>query len=209
MTKKAIVLAHGLFMKKGIMTYLKSAFERRGFVVYNFDYKTTEYSEKTLSEFHDFLKKVKEEDVNFVGHSMGGLLIRNYFDKYKPKYKSTSIVTLGTPHKGSSLGLKVKESIVGFILGNAPESGVTSDSELPPWSGEYDLGVIIGIYNVGPNNVFNYGRGEGDGTVLVSEAILENAKDTIYIGANHTGLVYSRKAVKQVISFIETRKFKQ
>lgn len=205
MTKKAVVLVHGLFMKKQIMSYLKFSYEKNGFIVYNFDYNTVKYNDETLSSFNNFVLNIKEKDVYFVGHSMGGILIRNYFEKYNPIFNDTCIVTIGTPHNGSSLGKKVKETYFDFILGTAGDSGVFDG--LPEWSEKCDLGCIIGIWNLGPNNIYNAKRKEGDGTVLVTEAYLKNAKDTIKIKSNHTGLVYSKKVIKHSIKFFKERSF--
>lgn len=205
--KKAIVLAHGLFMKKQIMIYLKKQFEMNGFKVYNFNYETLKFHDKTLEEFNNFVKEIKEEEVYFVGHSMGGLLMRLYLEIYKPKFKDACLVTIGTPHKGSSLGRFVADSPIGFILGTAPNSGVTKG--LGDWMGEYPIGCIIGTLNVGPNIIFNKEKGQGDGTVLKKEAFVDNATDIVELNVNHTGMVYSKQVINQTLEFIKNKKFKK
>lgn len=204
---KAIVLAHGLFMKKQIMLYLQKKFKDEGFVVYNFDYETLKFHDQTLKDFHDFVEKIEEDEVYFVGHSMGGLLMRLYLEIYKPKFKDSCLVTIGTPHKGSSLGRLVADSPLGFILGSAPNSGVTQG--LGDWKGEYPIGCIVGVLNVGPNIIFNNGKGQGDGTVLKKEAFVENANDIIELNVNHTGMVYSSQVMKQTLEFIKNKEFKR
>lgn len=205
MKNKAIVLVHGLYMKKTVMLYLKISFEKKGFKVYNFEYKTLEYKDKTLEDFHDFIKNINEKSIYFVGHSMGGLLIRNYFNKKKPIFNDTAIITLGTPHKGSSLGKKIENSVFDFTLGTSPYSGVTNGLE--DWGEEYPLGCIIGTMNIGPNNIFNSEKDQGDGTVLCEEAFAENATDIIRVRSNHTGLVYSKKVLYQCLFFIKNKRF--
>jgi len=39
--------------------------------------------------------------VNLVGHSMGGLLITGYLERYKNKAPISKVITIGTPYKGS------------------------------------------------------------------------------------------------------------
>lgn len=205
MENKAIVLAHGLFMRKEVMLLLKKTFEFIGYKVYNFNYKTLKFDEKTVSDFKEFVDKIEETNVYFVGHSMGGLLMRLYLEKYNPEFEDSCLVTIGTPHKGSSFGKFVEKSPAKFLLGTAPNSGVTDGLGL--WKSKYPLGCIVGVANLGPNNIFNKEKGEGDGTVLKSEAFVENATDIIEIRANHTAMVYSPSVAKEVVFFITNKKF--
>ncbi len=203
---KAIVLAHGLFMKKGVMSFLKSEFLKKGYDVYNFSYNTRTFNGETIQDFKRYVDFIPNKEIYFVGHSMGGLLMRHYFSNYKPKFKDTCIVTLGTPHKGSSFGDTVGKSPLGAILGTAASSGVSKG--LPPWNPDLaDLGCIVGIKNIGLNIFFNSSKNEGDGTVLVKEAIAENSKAHTFVDANHTMLVYSKEVVDLTDRFIRNRNF--
>lgn len=202
---KAVVLAHGLFMKKEIMFYLKSAFEQRGYKVYNYNYSTLSFSEKTLDDFADFVSKVKEDNVYFLGHSMGGLLMKAFIERDKPVFKDMCLVTLGTPHKGSSFGKMVEKSKFGFVLGTSPKSGITDG--ILKWSNHCELGCIVGTMNFGVNTLFKKEKYSSDGTVTVEEAIDDNATDVIKLPLNHTGMVYSRKAVEQAVCFFKTKRF--
>jgi len=203
---KAIVITHGLFMKKEVMIFLHKEFEKLGYQVYNFGYDTRKFSGETIEKFKNYIVQIPEPQVYFVGHSLGGLLIRRYFESYNPSFEDTCIITLGTPHKGSSLGKKVQESIFSGLIGSASTSGMVNG--LPEWDSSLaDLGCIVGVTNIGVNNLFNIEKGAGDGTVLVSEAVCDNAKDVIEVNSNHTALIYSKTSVKLVDNFIKTRSF--
>lgn len=202
---KAVVLAHGLFMQKEIMFYLKSSYEQRGYKVYNFNYSTIKYTDKTLDDFAEFVSSVKEENVYFVGHSMGGLLMKAYIERDKPTFKDMCLVTLGSPHKGSSFGKMVEDSKFGFVLGSSPKSGITNG--LLEWNEHCSLGCIVGTRNLGINTLFDNSKSASDGTVMVNEAFDDNATDLIKLDINHTGMVYSRKVVDQSICFFKTKKF--
>lgn len=203
---KAIMITHGLFMKKEVMLFLHHEFKKLGYNVYNFGYNTRKFDGETIEKFKKAVDSVPEDEVYFVGHSLGGLLIRRYFETYSPIFNDTCIVTLGTPHNGSSLGERVQKSFIGAIIGSAGRSGMVGG--LPPWDDSLaDLGCIVGTVNVGMNSVFNSESGAGDGTVLVEEAIAENAKDVIKVKLNHTTLIYSTKTVNLVHNFIRYRKF--
>lgn len=205
--KKAIVLAHGLFMKKQVMFFLKKSFELKGFKVYNFGYNTRTFNRQTLIEFDKFVKEIPEKKVYFIGHSMGGLLMRLYLEEWKPEFKDSCLITLGTPHKGSSLGRFVEDTPFKFVLGTAQNSGVTNG--LGWWKGDYPLGCIVGLINFGPNNILNKKPLNGDGTVLKCEAFPDNATDIKELMVSHTAMVYSPKVVKECLYFIKKKKFKQ
>ena len=203
---KAIIITHGLFMKKEVMLFLYKEFEKLGYKSYNFGYDTRKFSGETIEKFKIAVDKIPEDEVYFVGHSMGGLLIRRYFENYNPSFEDTCIVTLGTPHNGSSLGKRVQGSIFSGLMGSSHSSGVVKG--LPAWNPDLaDLGCVVGVANVGMNNLFNSEKGAGDGTVLVEEAIAENAKDVVKINTNHTLLIYSKTSVNLIDKFIKTRRF--
>lgn len=202
---KAVVLAHGLFMKKEIMFYLKSSFEQRGYKVYNYNYNTIKFTEKTLDDFSSFIGKIKEENVYFVGHSMGGLLMKAYIEKERPAFKDMCLVTLGSPHKGSSFGKMVEESAFGFVLGSAPKSGITNG--YLNWNNHCPMGCIVGTKNIGLNTLFDNTKNSSDGTVMTNEAFDDKADDVIHLDVNHTGMVYSRKVVDQAVCFFKTKMF--
>lgn len=202
---KAIVITHGLFMKKEIMFFLDNKFKELGYKTYSFGYKTRTFSKKTVSEFKEFVDKIEDEEIFFVGHSLGGLLIRHYFETYKPKFKNTCIVTLGTPHNGSSLAKNIENYGFSGIIGETTSSLVIGLGE---WNSDLaDLGCIAGTKNVGINNIFNRNSLAGDGTVLINEAIASKAKDIAYIKLNHTFLIYSKAVVILIDNFIKHRKF--
>ncbi|CAG9296371.1 esterase/lipase family protein [Celerinatantimonas diazotrophica] len=95
---KKVVLVHGLFMPSVMMLFLYCQLKRQGFVVTLFSYPTR--------DFEQGVRKLNREvgqggQVYFVGHSLGGLLIRRYFEKYRPHFDDTCIVTIGSPHNGS------------------------------------------------------------------------------------------------------------
>ena len=79
---ETVVVLHGISKDNRITYLLSKRLSEAGFEVYNISYP---YRNETIQEISDFLyKKIidlgidKKEKLNFVGHSMGGLIIRNY-----------------------------------------------------------------------------------------------------------------------------------
>ncbi|MBF9000247.1 MULTISPECIES: alpha/beta hydrolase [Vibrio] len=196
---KKIVLVHGLYMPKNIMQLLAHRLKPRGYKVQVFGYNTL--------QFNKGVEKLNQEvqqggDVVFVGHSLGGLLIREYFSRYQPNFVDPCIVTLGTPHNGSRVARYIEGKLGRFPFKNTSDvlaKGLDTSSQEP------DVGCIVGTMNIGLGNFIKIG--DGDGVVEVTEAILPEAKDMIELKLNHTSLIYSQKVVDQIVSFIETRSF--
>ena len=103
-------------------------------------YPKLEKNERKLKSYTVFIKLVKTSPYkhwkvaksnNFmysslVGHSMGGLVIRNYLhtEKYKTNFKNIkSVVTIATPHNQSITAHKINKALKGF-LGTAGEAGL-------------------------------------------------------------------------------------
>lgn len=196
---KKVVLVHGLFMPGVIMQFLYRKLKRQGFAVTMFSYHTLDF-EQGVTKLNREVSQGGE--VYFVGHSLGGLLIRRYFEKYQPYFDDTCIVTIGTPHNGSRVARIVCDKTGTLIL---KKSSQILSQGLASHLSNVAIGCIVGLKNIGLGNFFR--NGKGDGMVLVDEAILESAKDICYVNYNHTAMIYSKQVVQQIIRFIDTRQF--
>lgn len=206
--KKSIILIHGLFMHSIVMKFMERQFKRLGYTVHQFSYRTVKYSDDTLHQLDELIKKINTEKLYLVGHSMGGLVSRQYIEKFGTNsHKDISVVTVGTPHYSSRLGKHLEKGILKIIFGTSGDSGITK--ELPQWSEKVPMGCIAGEYPVGINHIFTklVHKAPSDGTVFLDEAILDNCTDSIIVKSSHTGLVYSKNVVMQCHYFFDNFKF--
>ncbi|MFO7576956.1 MAG: alpha/beta fold hydrolase [Pelovirga sp.] len=103
-----ILLLHGLFVNRACWIWFKSRLKRQGFeniVTLNL---SGLHSEEVLTEL--LAKRIDElrhrlgvNKVHLVGHSMGGIIARNYIQRRGGRDKVDRLVCLGTPHHGSKL----------------------------------------------------------------------------------------------------------
>jgi len=103
-----VVLLHGLFDNQGSWLWFKYQLRKHGFrniVSLNL---SSWHSEEALTEL--LAKRIDElrlqvgvNQVNLVGHSMGGLIARNYVQLRGGAAKVDKLVCLGSPHQGSKL----------------------------------------------------------------------------------------------------------
>jgi len=154
-----------------------------------------------------FLSDIDAGSVHLVGHSLGGTLIRALFHYY-PEQKPGRIVTLGTPHGGSSVARHLSRSAfwrramgksVAQLLDDA-----TRHWPLPP----RDIGVIRGSRSFGMGR-FLYRRlpQPNDGLLTVEESDLPGARDSIVLPVSHTGMLFSRALAHQAGTFLGAGRF--
>ncbi len=200
--KERIILVHGLFMHAVVMQYLYRQLTALGYEVNCFSYHSVKNTmEENTNELLQFVQQhYQAGDVcHFVGHSLGGLLIRLAYEK-APEYFTGRIVTLGTPHKGSLVAKRVAEDIHERILGGSYANAL--DGELPKWSGEVELGSIAGNKCIGIGMAMSSLPKPNDGTVSVFETQLDNQTDSVSLPLSHTALVYSKRVVKAIDTFL-------
>lgn len=202
-----IFLIHGLFMHGVVMQYMEKQLKDCGYDVYTFSYRSIRFS---LPDNADKLLAFVEENStagdtrHFVGHSLGGLLIRLAYER-NPHCFTGRIVTIGTPHSGSEVAKRVASVFHAGILGKAYHRAL--DGELPAWRGEVELGSIAGTKCIGIGMAWEDLEKPNDGTVTVHETRLPNATDHTELPLSHTALVYSKRVIRQTDCFLRNGHF--
>lgn len=209
MNQEAIILLHGLFMTPQVMKRLEKSLLLKGYDVYHFSYPTVRFSkEEVLKKLDALVQSLDYKKIFFVGHSMGGLVARLYFTDYEPQLNDTAVITLGTPHQGSTIGKYLKQTSLGFILGTCGQAGIIEP--IPQWEGKIPLGSIMGISNYGVNTLLKKFHGKqsiNDGTVFLEESVLENATDHAMVKSTHFTLLFNPEVITQIDCFIKERHF--
>ena len=215
-TKPLVVMIHGLHQRAFIMRPLASKLKKAGYRTHQHDYYSlvdpVEMHSKSLNNWlkanHD-----PSEPLHLVGHSLGGLVMRDFIHRY-PKWQIAPSVTLGTPHLGSVCADYVSR-LASPLVGRAYCKGL--DGDIEPLPDDVCLGVIAGNspYGLGQLVLEHYKRqkklpseqGQHDGTVFVSETRLPNARDHIVLPVSHTGMLINDAVAKQTVYFLEHERF--
>jgi pimeloyl-ACP methyl ester carboxylesterase len=101
-----VLLLHGVLCNAGSMHDLRKALVARGVgPVYTLSYgpplaSIDSFVDQVAGKIDAILAITGARQVAIVGHSMGGLVARAYLRRHGPRKVST-VVTIGTPHKGS------------------------------------------------------------------------------------------------------------
>ncbi len=103
-----ILLVHGIVDNRSIFTVLRRGLRRRGFgVVGAFNYHSlVDDIRAVATRLADVVEELCEETgyerIHVVGHSLGGLIARYYVQRLGGDARVHTLVTLGTPHAGTT-----------------------------------------------------------------------------------------------------------
>lgn len=207
---ETIVLLHGLGRGNLSMWWMARRLKSAGY-----DVKQVGYS-SWFSPPEDILKEVTAKidkictttsnTVHFVGHSMGGLLVRNYLSR-RDLPNLGRVVLTGTPNKGTPLVDEYRDrwwlktmSPAALALGSDMD-GIFKELPRP----DYELGIIAGITK--DSLLSDQIPGEDDGIVPLTSTRLEGMSDFITVSANHVMMRYDEEVSSKTIEFIKTGSF--
>lgn len=203
---ETVVLVHGIWMTGLDMSLLFHRLKLCGFKPVQFSYPTIRGSLKEnaakLQRFVQHLEKNVETDVvHFVGHSLGGLLLRQFFHDY-PNQPPGRVVTLGTPHQGSQVARRMGCNPFGkMFLGGSYVQGLRGD--VPPWQAEREIAVLAGRTSLGVGRLIQSLPKPNDGTVAVAETYLDGMSLHRIFPTTHMGLLISDEVAQAVCEYLQ------
>ena len=212
--KDIVVLLHGILRSKTDMLMLDKFLEKRGYDTINILYPSREMPLEDLTTF--ITDKIENnpaysssKTLNFVTHSMGGLLARYYIATHKPQNLG-KVVMLGPPNTGSEFADFMHDNeILGpvfrAIFGPA-SSQLKTDYQHIDGDIDYPLGVIAGSTSVNPLAPWIL-DGQHDGIVPVERTKIDGMTDHIIIPATHTFMMFNPKVMTQTLHFLEHGQF--
>ncbi|MCM2678135.1 esterase/lipase family protein [Echinimonas agarilytica] len=212
-SQQTVILIHGLGRSGKAMWLLESRLSRAGYSVITLDYSSLR------AEPDDIIESVVEQldecckhasTVHFIGHSLGGLVIRAYLaqpESQKLNEKLGRVVMMGTPNSGTQIVNHFQHYAWFHWLGPATLSLSTDPTSFPNRlaTPSFQAGIIAGTNGwLASNAIFNE---PNDGLVAVAETHLPNMADFIALDVSHSMMRYNKEVASQTLYFLEHGRF--
>jgi pimeloyl-ACP methyl ester carboxylesterase len=205
---EAVVYVHGLWMSGGESLLLRRRLAREfGLEVHAFRYAAAAAGMTEItSRLQKFVRDLRVSRLHFVGHSLGGLVIYRFLERY-PQQPPGRVVFLGTPAVASRAAVQASHiRLVASLMGRS-----VADELLQPrqrrWQADRPLGIIAGTQPLGFGQLLADFDEDCDGTIGVSETQLPGATDHITLPVSHLGMLVSAQVARATGAFLQDGRF--
>lgn len=209
----AILLIHGHRQIRGGMQRFAHALRSDGHDAFGFRYDSMVHG---LSRIVDDLERAARQTagrtdgpMHFIGHSLGGLLIRALLARWRPPQLGR-VVMMGTPHGGSEwadlsirwgLGKRVLGPVADFLV-----TGRTPANEALLCPIDFPLGVIAGRTRFEPIIPVVLPR-PNDGTVSVASTRIAGMAEHLVMPVTHAMMPSNAAVRAQAMHFLRCGRF--
>jgi pimeloyl-ACP methyl ester carboxylesterase len=208
--RRLVVLQHGLWRTSASLARLERTLRAHGYDVLNPGYPSTRgYIEEFAASLHVAIERHCRErpadEIAFVGHSMGGLVIQEYLRRPDAR-RPWACVYLATPHRGAVLAdLRRHWFLFRLAMGDraAQQLSPGHSFHLRPIPAGEVSGTLVGDRGACNPSI----RGNDDGTVAVGEATFAGAKASLRLPVGHTAITTAPAVHRQVLRFLREGTF--
>ena len=209
--QECVVLLHGYLRNSKCMQPIADILDLSGYKIQNISYPSTDYSIQTLSRDHvaPQIDNSNCEKIHFIGHSMGGIVARQYLADNKP-HNLGNVILIAAPNNGSELiaSLEDNPALAWTLIGPAardlsPKSQFLHELPLP----YYNTGIITANKSINPITSIFLFNSPNDGTLTVESMKIHNMTDIINLEATHTMVLLHPDIGWQIESFLKYGKF--
>lgn len=210
-----VVLLHGLARSDVSMLGLEEVLEYHGYRVVNEGYPSEDAPIEDLVRYvGEAAAQCGDDRLNFVTHSLGGILVRAYLAQGHPDTLGR-VVMLAPPNQGTPIVDELADSdlldfAVEWFNGPATAQLGTDENSVPNRlpNVDFELGVIAGDLPLAANPL---GAliidGDHDGTVSVESTRVPGMTDHIVIRATHTLIMVNPIAMAETLEFLRNGVF--
>lgn len=154
----------------------------------------------------DFVRELAAPEVHLVGHSLGGLVIYRFLERF-PEQPPGRVVFLGVPCVGSRAAERAAAfTPVAHLMGPSVAEELLTVHQRH-WAHARALGIVAGNQPLGLGQFFAHFDEDNDGTVAVSETRLPGATDHIVLPVSHLGMLLAERVAHETGLFLTQGRF--
>ena len=211
-----VVLLHGLIRTSASMEKMQKALDADGYKVINKSYPSRDFPIEELAPMAveagiEGCGELQENgQVHFVTHSLGGILVRYYFEDNDLAHLGR-VVMLAPPNQGSEAADDLR-GLPGFEMLNGPAGNQLGKGEesIPLQLGtpDFEFAVIAGDRSIDPITSAVLPNPD-DGKVSVSDTRLEGMSDFALVSVSHAYIMKNDDVIEMVKRFLRTGQLKE
>ncbi len=215
MSGPGVVVLHGLFRSAASMSHMSRVLrDKGGYSVFSLNYPTTRGA---VSDHARALEKVIEslqgiEEINFVAHSLGNLVVRHYLSDHtkpeaslRPDGRIKRMVMLGPPNQGAQLAealghYRLFQAVAGASASQLGRDWQKLEANLA--TPDFPFGILSG--GRGAEKGYNpFLAQDNDLIVSVESTRLAGAADFAVLPVLHTLMMDDRKVQEYTLRFLD------
>ena len=207
--KTAAIFVHGLWLTGAESVLMRRRLAARyGFECHSFSYRTIGRAMSDVTaQLAAFVERIDADEVHFVGHSLGGLVLYRYFET-APCAQPGRVVFLGSPTVKSRTAERVgRLPLFASLIGRMVHDELVWPQDPRAWRCPRELGLIAGTRPLGLGRFFARFDEDCDGTIGVSETKLPGHTAHVTLPVSHMGMLASAAVAEQVGEFLSKGRF--
>jgi pimeloyl-ACP methyl ester carboxylesterase len=153
-----------------------------------------------------FVRDLQSPEVHFVGHSLGGLVIHRFLERF-PEQPPGRVVFLGTPCVASRAAQQAgRFAPVAHLMGLSVAEELLQPRERR-WTHARGLGIVAGTQPLGVGQLLANFEEDNDGTIAVSETRMPGMSAHIALPVSHLGMLLSARVALETGTFLSEGRF--
>jgi len=201
-----VVLLHGLWMNRHVMSPLARKLARAGFVPHAITYRSVVRGlDDHVARVAQLVGRLGAGRVHFVAHSMGGLVTAAYLAQARPGIADRGVL-LGSPVAACGAGRDLAgRRAWRTALGASADVWRTHAGHRLPAGVE--AGAIAGTGRIGLGRFFVRLPEVNDGVVMVSETRIPGLADHVVLPVSHSVMLLDDRVARETVHFLRHGRF--